>query len=61
MKKHKGLRTEMNRNPLKNTGRCRDCGRFISYHAITKDHDGCFECNPNATYERHAEIRRCIA
>ena len=41
--------------------RCRDCGRFISYYAITKDHDGCFHCDPNPTYERHAELRRCLA
>ena len=41
--------------------RCNNCGRFVSYHAITKDHDGCFECDPNATLERQAEIRRCIA
>ena len=41
--------------------KCYNCGRFVSYHAITKDHDGCFECDPNATLERHAEIRRCIA
>ena len=40
---------------------CTTCGRFVSYHAITKDHNGCFECEPNATLERQAEIRRCIA
>ena len=40
---------------------CRDCGRFISYHAITKDHDGCFSCNPNPAYERIAELRRSLS
>jgi len=24
--------------------RCRDCGRFISYYAITKTSDGCAYC-----------------
>ena len=24
--------------------RCRDCGRFVSYYAITKTSDGCAYC-----------------
>ena len=35
--------------------RCANCGRFISYIAITKEHDGCFNCVPNATHERRVE------
>ena len=35
--------------------RCVNCGRFVSYLAITKEHDGCFNCDPNATHERRVE------
>ena len=38
------------------TFRCDNCGRFVSYIAITKEHDGCFNCVPNATHERRVEI-----
>ena len=37
------------------TFRCVNCGRFISYIAITKEHDGCFNCVPNATHERECK------
>ena len=40
--------------------RCDECGRFISYIAITKEHDGCFNCVPNATHERQVEVLRAI-
>jgi len=29
---------------------CRDCGRFISYSNITKDFDGCYNCDPQAEW-----------
>lgn len=40
--------------------RCINCGRFISYIAVTKEHDGCFNCNPNATHERRVGIIRLL-
>ena len=42
------------------TFRCVDCGRFVSYVAITKEHDGCFNCVPNAKHEYLVDIIRVV-